>query len=317
MTEVDAPGPPSHAGDKPDLDEAAVAERQFFRDAFEEVLADAHEFRTVKGPYYGDFNKILGDATERLRALDPNLPREALIPASYQDPETQRYTRRLGTTARSRIKILASRKQQAITDLTKDKLYGDFSQQAIPPGTFDIPPYARQENSGFTGKTCTMANFRMLFAGITGHDVEHAVVQDSLEELFSSQDKSLRLLADEEYLRVFRTSIFKKAFPTEVQAVSFLGTDFKTLAGLATALRARVPDAQIFCMVNVESEYKDALAGSWHNCILLSADEKDVIVHDPSIDHGQASRAIPKDRFIWRWAQAYLHSHLIIAAGES
>jgi hypothetical protein len=266
-----------------------------------------YDSRMIRGPQYAAFNRILQDVNGKLRAINSDLPPDALTPSSYQDPAT---TAMLDDNPTLRRRIASLRADR----LAQLKLHGgraliQLSGQDMPPGTLDAPPYHKQGEyvrSWNALRLCMNACFRMVHGGIAGWSPYEDLLANKIRELHGDV-----VVGDEVYYGLLQTKAFEQEAEHKVKIVEMLGADFETINKLATSVKQRHPSAKVFAVASLGSETSNE--DTWHSVVLLHKNRQEVVCHDPALDNGRASRPIPLTDFTRRWAITYNRVQLAIA----
>lgn len=290
----------------------------FIRAAFAEAQSAPPKERWLRGSYHPDFNRLLGELTRQLEAVDTELPSALLMPwrciDEYMGRKGQKLRRLYETLPEDtleKVNALRRVKTDRTAELIETKIVPALANQTLPVGRLETPPYCSQQ-ADFTSRTCANASFRMLFAALTGERLTQSSVLMGLQRQLGLDYYQAPLLHDEEYLALLQTAAFKERYGKTVRNISLSGAGFDEITAIATRLRLQNPALRIFCMVSLASD-SPAAQGAWHSAILLAADEASVMLHDPSLKRGAPARVIPKADFTRRWAETFLSGQLVAA----
>lgn len=280
----------------------------YYTGAFKEAKQAQWNGRIVRGPLHGDINLILGRCNELLSAIDERLDPECLMPRSYQSSRTASMVEAIGffnPNIRREIEKQRFAKVGAIQRLVDNKL-PDLMQQDLPEGLLDVPRHRWQSFH----RGCAGASFLMVMDAITG---ERTPVEAFEMGYCTVHNDSA--VHDEEFLKLYQTEVFKERFGKDVYTLNFMGADLAFIAKLAANIKQKMPGKRVYCTVSLLSDSSpyNAERGIWHTNVLLGADSERVMVHDPARDTGGPYKSVPKDVFLYRWAQAYSTGNLIIA----
>jgi hypothetical protein len=288
-------------------------QRGFFHFALREaqIIAGAVRGRIVRGPFYLQFQGALKPTHTEMVALHPNFTGEHLMPYGYQSETVHRQIGALSEDEKDVLEALGKRRTAAIDELAETTTVPALKDQTIEPGVLSQPPPYCYQGDGWRDhnsfKSCFMAAFRMVFAGVTGWQPHEAAVGKEAVSLYGTHT-----LRDGQYLSVFSTDIFSEVSDREVRVREFMGSDLDSIETFAKKLKARYSEADIFTIVSLASE-NGGDKTIWHTNVLLDADESSVRVLDPVRNQIYGPRLIDKQSFANRWATALNRGHFIIA----
>lgn len=319
MTEVDGGFPHEASFDDPvshDTSGPPLLDEQdeFFRSALLEAEEKADQTRYLRGPLHGAFEFIAQKVQNELTAIDPRLTPEHLLPAAFQSPDVHRSLEEELWAVKPLLKNVRLFRNNESNKLAQESLATRLSEQGIPQGLLDTPPYCKQDesNDNYTssGSMCANACFRMIFGGITGWvPSEETVAQHFIES------KGKTIVSDSEYNKLLTTDLVGNTSGKVTSVIDIVGADFATIDRLASVIRRGRPAAKIYAVVNITST-ESPLAieyGVWHTSVLLGTTDTDVICHDPSVKDGGPYKSIPRNTFAQRWAGTMNRVQLFIA----
>ena len=290
--------------------EIAVVDQRFLSAAFAETKDQPLVKRDFQGKFFNPFNSILKEAATKLHEIKEDLPTGVLLPRNDMGKTNYQIYLSLSPDTQAEVDTIREKKDDELTKLSQQNIVPKLQKQTIPQGVLDIPPhYYPQESS----RTCVTANFRMIFEALTGRTLEETTLLDAArtQGLINEGQIAGELLPEETLLKLFQADKFKEHFPETIARVIDLDSaDFEDISELVSGLKAKAPSLQAYCMARIGSEVFEE---GWHSVLLLSADEQNVVVHDPSNKVGGASKRISKPDFAQRWGKAFLGSYLVLA----
>lgn len=266
--------------------------------------------RFAKGPFGEHFATILEGIDSGLRQLDPEFTPEYLMPYSYQSPTTRDMSGDLEPDERIALRRLKEERDKRINDLATKTIGPHVVDQIIPRGVLDEPAYRYQGQHWKdyeSQRACANACFRMVFEGITGFDVYEDILA---EQMIKKRGHSI--VADSEYRKIFGTEVFNEVSDKHVQSIELMGADIKAIGTIAMRIKQRNADAKVFSVITLGSER--ASKDVWHQCVLLGADARSIICHDPGTLQKRPARLLPREDFVKRWAVAHNRAQIFISA---
>jgi hypothetical protein len=148
----------------------------------------------------------------------------------------------------------------------------------------------------------------MIFSAATGWQASQAALS---EELIWQHRTSI--VEDVVYSNLFQTGAFREICDKEVMTLELIGADLAVIEKLASKIKMKNSDAQVYCVASISSASAPPASGIWHSCIILGADGDKVTWHDPGSAEG-AFKEVPVAAFGRRWAGAYNRAQLFIVA---
>jgi len=157
-----------------------------------------------------------------------------------------------------------------------------------------------------------------VLGGITGWVPDEAVVGRAIvratQQAHDLPGQVRYRTTDTHYLEFFHTRQFQQQFPGRTTTRYITGAGFDTISRYAQTIRAKVPNAQIYCIVKLATEVDTKDVNKAHAAVLLQSDEDTVSCHDPSgyAEIGRAHRRMHKQSFATRWAEAHNVAMLVV-----
>ena len=287
----------------------SAEQAEFFKHALLEGETVERPSKLIRGPLYDDFMKILQDVDARIKEVDPEFTAEHIVPQSYQSREARIAVHQLETEQKRALYKIAASKIASLQRFAVGEKGSILREQTISSGSLDVPHYAQQREDwdhGDSARGCANACFRMVFGSITGWAPSQAAVSESLADHYGSS-----IVDDSVYAGMYQTEVFHEICDKDVVTIELIGADFKTIDTLASRLKQKRPDGEVYCTINLAS--RTAGADVWHTCVLLEAGGGTVTYHDPSNQNGGAYRQSSDSDFLRRWAVSYNRAVLTIA----
>lgn len=287
------------------------AQKGFFRQALGEGVEMGDRPRLLKGSYYADFESIIRLSDEAIKAVDPQLTPEYSMPTSYMPVDVMMKYNALPNSVRARLERIRTGRVATLREFAQDRTINDLASQGISDGVLSIPPFCSQDEDWRDSerfKGCMNACFRMVFGAATGWRPSQAALS---EELVRQHRTSI--VEDVVYGNLFQTEAFREICDKEVMTLEIIGADLTIIEKLASKIKAKNSDAQVYCVASISSASAPPNSGIWHSCIILGADGEKVTWHDPGSAEG-AFKEVPIADFGRRWAVAYNRVQLFIVA---
>lgn len=286
-----------------------VEQKEFFRCALLEGAAVEKPSRFIRGPLFDTYLTVLQEINNLISDLNPIFNAECIIPTSYQSQATRALLQDISRDERRALGEIAERKAATLLAIPRSSIGETLSSQQLPMGTLDVPHYAKQKEdwNNFDGvRGCTNACFRMVFGTIAGWMPSQAAVSECLEEQYSTS-----VVDDSVYASIYKTEVFGEICPKHITSIELIGADFETIGKIATRMKQKHSDSELYCMVNLAS--KTAGNKVWHSCILLGVENGTVTYHDPLNNGGGAYCKASVESFLARWTIAYNRALITIA----
>ena len=281
----------------------------FMPRALDEAAGMPDPARHLEGALAPDFRQILGAADSALRAVNPTLTPEYLMPWGYQSPYVQRHKPTLPSEQRTALDSIAIARSEQIRYLHAGKITNTITGQTIAEGVLDVPPYCYQGQEWRDQRAerlCSNACFRMIFAGIAGwRPDEHRIAQSMI------QKRGHHIVEDAEYRKVLATDAFQELSGKHVQSMEIMGATLKLIGNIALGFKKRDPGAQVFAELSIGSFVNTPTV--WHRCILRAAGPEGVVINDPKVNPPEAGTVIDPSKFQLHWAFAHNRAQIFVA----
>ena len=294
-------------GDLPKPPENTQFVDGFLTNAFVQVKNLPPKNTIWNGIHSKPFTKIRNYLDKQLHQIRTDLSSGILKPIFDMDPQDDIIYKTLGNDNKKQVDALQVTKKELINMYIQRQI-SNISKQVLTSGVLEVPQqYYRQKGQ----RMCETANFCAIFHQITGHAIsEDEIIKAASKEDLVHEGEFGQSIKEDILYNLFQTPAFKDAFlGIDVEYDNFFGFDFDDIKNLIDQVKQNSPNVQFFCTTSIESEL---LENGWHDVILLSADENQVTIHDPSKRFGSAFRQIPKEDFIKRWGKTALSGKLII-----
>lgn len=286
-----------------------LEQEAFINDALLEAEHIEDPARYLKGPFNQHFSKICQDIDGFIREVNPKLTPEFIMPFGYRSREVQQMEGELKPEERIALGDLQRERDARIRRLASDVIAPVVMDQVIPKGVLDEPAYRWQGQHWrdySSGRACANACFRMTLNGIAGFDVqEHIVARGMIRH------RGNAVVPDSEYRKIFATDVFKETTNKRVISFELAGADLKAIGSIAMRIKQRNEDAKVFSTLILGSDR--ASKDTWHHNVLLAADARGVICHDPAAADKLPARILRREDFIKRWSIAHNRAQIFIS----
>lgn len=263
----------------------------------------------LHGNFFTPYVTIFQTVDTELQNIQAGLPPGILKPIEDMGKDNYKIYEALPIEIKAKVDATRGREKAQITALIGNQVIPTLLPEILKIGTLETPQrYYRQQDK----RTCGIATFCMMFEEITGQPITEKQILEAarIQGLIEEGQIPGEFISDEILVNLFRTKAFKEAFPgIDVRPVSFFGCDFDDISSALAKLREKYLGIKALCKASIKSEITQV---GWHSVILLSADENQVIIHDPSNRVGSAFRSIPKREFIERWGNTFLSGELLL-----
>lgn len=276
---------------------------------FTEPLANG-AIKQVRGAHIPRFNEYLQRAYQKVQEFDSRLGMDCFADSVYRSPQTTGIIQFYSGQRKDAFESLLLEYRTGLNEIA-GKLASDTIDFQLPRELLTVPAYASQVGDAAGFRECFNACFRMVFNSLTDLDVSQHQVRMAMNTSCNTG-----VVDDEEYLKVFTNPKFAEMTDRTCKVVTFTGTDLGVLGRTAQSIKEKRPDAQIYSMVSFLSDGALMLKTPmvWHTGILLHANDKHVVIHDPAEKVGHPEKQMTKSEFLRRWGAAFNRAHLIIAA---
>lgn len=294
-----------------DMRERSVYEEaRLFKNMIEEGAQLESKRKVISGPFFPAFREVLEMTDKEIKTIDPTLTGEHCMPLAYQSTEVRRDVELLSAAQRKKLYAIRFEKVAALKAMGSEVAYPELRQQGIPTGSLDATPYVKQQDDwkhteGVRG--CTNACFRMVYGAITGEIPTQTALSQELMRQYNTS-----VVDDSIHGNLYRTETFRREHGKSVSSCELIGTDFGHITSIASRLKASRPGLKVYCTANIVSN--GSMEGTWHTCVLLSAENGVVTYHDPSATSGGERKTASYEEFARRWAVTYNRAVLTIAA---
>jgi hypothetical protein len=178
----------------------------------------------------------------------------------------------------------------------------------INEGLLSCPPYAYQGEeidkvTSAAVRSCNAANFRMVFGGITGEKLSEKVL-NRVKNLKHGQE----VAPMEFYAGILKSEHFKQRYSKKIDMFDTYGASLSDISKVAKVVKAKGGEA--YCVAALSSRI---ITATGHRVVILSADDKDVVCHDPAVSGGGEAIKIPRKKFAERWAGGYNRTFLFVS----
>jgi hypothetical protein len=270
------------------------------KSAFSEGVAHIPEIRPTIGRFYGHFARVLQRTDEELHAINKDFTADYLMPPDYTPEEVQQVIADLEEETRDRLKFVKNYKIQQIEDLVSAVLLPTMKLDTIEPGLLDTPPYTQQ---GMFRQDCAGACFRMIFADIAGWMPSKGSVATAVGH---------NTVPDDIYSGALLSEAMRDLTGKQTSVIDMVGGSLAGIGKIVSSYKRRRPEGAAYAVTSYRSELRSDEV--WHEMVLLSVDNREVICHDPSATgRGRPFRHIPKKQFIERWAPTLNRARIILA----
>ncbi len=253
----------------------------------------------AQGPLAKAVLAIYDHAFAALKELSADLPPILAISASHNlVSEALEVYNRLSTDHKQKVEVIRQSTERELVDLINSRMIPEMENRTIQKGLLEAPPYQAQQDH----RTCAIANFCMIFAGITGIFIPERVIFEAAKEvegIIIKGTHGARMINPDKLWQMLQN----------VFTYKFLGMNIDVLNGIFAHWKKGGPNREAYLTVSLSSE---VVEGGTHEVVVLGIDEKYVIVHDPSQRVGAANRQIDKKDFIHRWGRTGLSGQIIL-----
>ncbi len=307
----------------PEADQAA-----FLDEAFSQIDTTQPEMKVSAGPYFKQFDAAMTDLRATVKALDPRLDISNLWPPMYKSPdliaiedtiteEREQATQENPEDYRSLISEVWDIKLDwgKTLDAFAAKAGTRLAIQRLDPSYLGVPPYHSQGEQGtYTDydKTCALAAYRMVFAGIAGWVPGERAMTARLRDRYGSV-----IVEDALYLRLLATPAFRALTNKRVFSVAMPGADFNHINNLAEKFQNARGNCRTFAVADIAT-YDSGSRLIWdfsrHKVVLQESDSQGVKCHDPTRSATPwENKIFPHREFTRRWAGAQNMVRLVVA----
>ena len=271
--------------------------------AFGEPSSANFQGKYLHGPQYERLLVPHDKAVSELNGLGIDDNPAVLQPLKYQEPDVRDYVMSLDSETQQRIDRVKYYRKKELQSLSSD-IYEDDIDNVLLPDVLNDPGYCRQTRVD----SCAAAGLRMLFKGVTGGEL----LNDADIDFALASTHRPPIIQTESYVNVLGSDAFKKEYDKRVIMRMFAGFDMGKIAKIAKTIKAKQVGAQIFTVLNLNSETLSD--GTWHTNVLLSAGAETVTTHDPASNpkYGQPNREQDKESFYRRWAATGNSGYMVI-----
>jgi hypothetical protein len=288
---------------------ARKAQVEFLYTCFSEVKHQPYSGKYLKGPYRELFDHVT-DQVEYTMAetFGSDIPLSILHPRGYYSDDAEEAAKRLGDHRADEVYALSRARTAAYTAIA-ETTWPEDHLQTIEQGLYSRPAYAAQRSVTM----CANAAFRMVYQAVRGEQL-------SEEDLLEARRQSAGSIQmdDQDFLKLFQAPSFQRSSKHHVQSLQFGAMSLGKLAEISKSIKKRRPDADIFAVVGVQTEYgstRSPFPKAQHRVVLLDADKELVRVLDPKFDRaGRKPRIIPKRTFTEQWAATQNTGYLVVAS---
>ncbi len=272
---------------------------QVINTAIHESIDQPYQGKYITGPYKKIFEPITQTYLQRLAAIDPRLNHEVFQANHYQSMDVVGLRIGLGPHASMRINMLAESRIDALESSMHEFIDIDMAQ-TIPVGLLDQPDPAGQTKP----IACSTAVFRIIHRAVSGHLVAEEETRQHLRRAHGTD-----VVHDEDYLKIFQTETFEREYGKRVQSYCYAGMSLEKIAEIATAIRKKRPQANIYAVAGLRTEGNE-FSRAQHRIVLLGAGVDEMYVIDP---RHTDTYTMPKQEFLSRWAAVQNSGYIVIS----
>lgn len=288
-------------------------QRKLFDTAFDQSQTVELCARLVKGPWFEDFDRVKEETDAALEAIDSRLTPECLMDARYQDPRVRYLLQGLSRQNRQQIELAKYNRIGQLRNLGATSIASALSAQTLPEDVLNPTPYAYQGENWSHNEVksaCGLAAFRMVFGAIAGWKPAEHVVASRLMGWHNSV-----IVEDSVFAKLFSTDAFREASGKKVAAIDIIGADLDYIGMFAQKLKAGRPNLEAYGVLTfgARGEHNRNHDDRLHKVVLLGADERGIVCHDPSPENGGERLVLDADLIADRWAIANNHARIFVA----
>lgn len=282
----------------------------FVRDIVREGQSLEHTTKLRAGPFQSLFEQVMHNLQAQLGEIDLRLTPEHLAPYAYQSLAASQLVSTLDGTTLSRMNSAVQQRKRDL-EVVGDQLITAMQDQTLHPDLLDTTPFYPSSDDwkhNQAEKGCSTACFRMIFSAVTGQQApSQTALSTELHKIHNAW-----VVHDEVLTNLLKTPSFEQYSQKQVTTIEYVGMDFDHIQKVATMIKQRRPETQVFCIVNFSSAANPIR--TWHSGILIGADDHQVAYHDPSDTYSGAYTTADRATFIRRWAKTYNRTKFVVAS---